>query len=246
MKKYFQAPWTIKDVGTILAITGILLAVAFFLTNFLDIKLHMIESKYKSLYLLGFLILQWLIIIIPWLSLSLKKYKLSFKSLGIIKTGVWETIKLVFSGYFLFLGITLIISLIVIYTGIQIPGYQIQQKLLPLFGDSTLNIALTGIAVVIIAPVLEEIFFRGFLLRSLSDKWGIAWGSILSAALFAIIHMQFESIIPIFILGLIINSLVIRSKSILPSIFFHVFNNAIAFSVEILLLKDIIKIEEII
>ncbi len=92
---------------------------------------------------------------------------------------------------------------------------------------------------------MEEVFFRGFLLRAFSNKWGMIYGSIISAALFAILHMQPEVIIPIFILGLIINSIVIKSRSIIPAICFHAFNNAIAFTIEILILKDIIAIEEI-
>jgi len=58
--------------------------------------------------------------------------------------------------------------------------------------------------------------------------------------------MQWQSIIPIFILGLIINRIVINNKSIMPAICFHIFNNAIAFTIQILIIKDFIKFDEMI
>lgn len=246
MKKYFQAPWNTKDIIiTILAAAG-LLGIAFFGMRYFGIEKLIKDSEYKSLYLLILFVVQWVLIAIPLIILTLIKYKFNRKTFGLTRTGVWKTIKLVFSGYLLFLGITLVISLIIFYTGWKIPGYQVQERILPLFGDNLVSLIISGVLIIAIAPFIEEIFFRGFLLRSISNKWGIIYGSIISAALFALLHLQPSSIIPIFILGLIINSLVIRSKSIIPAIAFHMFNNAIAFTIEILLLKEIIKIEELV
>ncbi len=246
MKKYFQAPWSTKDIIiTILAAAG-LLGIAFFGMRYFGIEKLIEDSEYKSLYFLVLFVVQWILISIPLIILTLIKYKFNGKTFGLVRTSIWKTIKLVFSGYLLFLGITLVISLIIFYTGWKIPGYQIQERILPLFGDNLIELIISGILIVAIAPIIEEIFFRGFLLRSISNKCGVIYGSIISAALFALLHLQLSSIIPIFILGLIINSLVIRSKSIIPAIAFHMFNNAIAFTIEILLLKEIIKIEELI
>lgn len=246
MKKYFQAPFSLKDVIIVLIILSFLLTAAFIGIKFTGIKETLNKSSYKDYYFLIMFLIQWIIMLAPLFIITLKKYKFTLEGFGFLKIKILQILKLVLSGYLLYLGIAFIVNLIIIYTGIKIPGFQIQERLLPIFGENTLGLIIAGILIVLVAPVLEEIFFRGFLLRTLVNKWGIVLGSIISSALFAVLHLQFGSIIPVFILGLIINWMVIRSKSILPSIFFHIFNNAIAFTIELLILKEIIKIEEII
>lgn len=245
MKKYFQAPFSLKDVIIVLMTLSFLLTGAFIGIKFTGIKEALNKSSYKSYYFSIMFLIQWIIMLTPLFILTFRKYKFTLEGFGFSKVKILQILKLVLSGYLLYLGISFIVNLIIIYTGIKIPGFQIQEKLLPILGENTLSLIIAGILIVLVAPILEEIFFRGFLLRTLVNKWGIVLGSIISSALFAVLHLQFGSIIPIFILGLIINWMVIRSKSILPSIFFHVFNNAIAFTIELLILKEIIKIEEI-
>ncbi|MBT7736955.1 CPBP family intramembrane metalloprotease [Candidatus Peregrinibacteria bacterium] len=135
--------------------------------------------------------------------------------------------------------------MLVLYTNLKIPGFQAQENIIPFFGESTSSIIVAGIVAIALAPVVEEIFFRGFLLRSLSNQWGTLAGNLITAGIFALFHMQWQNIIPIFILGIIINSITIRSKSIIPSIAFHAFNNAIAFILSVLIIKDVIPIENI-
>lgn len=246
MSKYFQAPWNTKDIIiTILMVIG-LLGISLYVIDFFNVKELIEGSENKGLFLLLIFVLQWVLIATPLLVLTGIKYKLSFKNFGINKVSVWNVVKLVALGYLLFIGITFIINLIILYTDIRIPGYQIQERVLPLFGDNILSLIISGVLIIAVAPVVEEIFFRGFLLRSLSNKMGIFYGSVLTALIFALLHLQPNSIIPVFILGLIINSLVIKSKSIIPAIAFHVFNNAIAFTIEILILKEVIQIEKLI
>lgn len=246
MRKYFQAPWSIKDVIITLLVIVALLGIALLGLWYFDVKELVEGSEHTSLYLLLLFLVQWVLIIIPLLVITGIKYKFSWKGFGMTKIGVYKVFKLVLGGYLLFLGISLIISLIILYTGLKIPGYQVQERILPLFSDNTLTLVLSGFIIVVIAPFLEELFFRGFLLRTLSNKTGIVYGSILTAAIFALLHLQLGSVIPIFILGLIINSLVIKGKSIVPAIAFHMFNNAVAFTLEVLILKDVVKFEELV
>ncbi len=246
MKKYFQAPWSTKDIIITIIIAFGLLGISLLAMDAYNVKESIEGSEHKSLYLLLIFVLQWVLIAVPLLVLTWVKYNLNFKNFGINKVSFWNVIKLVFLGYLLFLGITFIINLIILYTDFRIPGYQIQERVLPLFGDNLVSLIISGVLIVIVAPIIEEVFFRGFLLRTLSNKMGIFYGSIFAALIFALLHLQPNSIIPIFILGLIINSLVIKSKSIIPAIVFHVFNNAVAFTIELLILKEVVKIEEIV
>lgn len=236
MKKYFQAPWSLKDLIMVFAIIGALLGI-----SLVGMYIAKIESPIEVIFLL-----QWMLITAPLIIFTFKKYGFKWKHFGFRRIGAWKTIKLVVNGFLLYLGITFVISLIILYTNIKIPGYQMQEQILPLFGNDTSGIITAGIIIILLAPFLEELFFRGFLLRTLLNKVGIIYGSVLSALIFAAFHVQWQSIIPIFILGLIINSIVIKSRSIWPAIFFHIFNNAAAFTLQILILKEVISLENLV
>lgn len=251
MKKYFQATWNSRDVQVITLITLSLILVVILLSAFWAMG-YIPEPPYYGLiknnifYKLGLMLLQEIILLAPLSIYTWRKHGFKLAHFGFQKVGFFRTIFSVAGGYIAYLGITALITAFIIFTNIKIPGYQIQESIFKIFGDKNLELIITGIIVVGIAPFVEEIFFRGFFLRFFVDKTGTFYGSIISALIFALFHMQWQSIIPIFILGLILNYLVIRHKSIVPAIIFHVINNGIAFTLQILILKDIIQIDSII
>lgn len=57
---------------------------------------------------------------------------------------------------------------------------------------------LLGLAV-IIAPISEEVLFRGILLPALSRQWGIGWAIVVSSILFALVHFHIPSMVPLFV-----------------------------------------------
>lgn len=244
MKKYFQAPWGFKD----LIVIGISIVVLFIAAGFIfyltGIPKESGAPEYKFLYTTIVFLIQWIIVVLPLVVITSMKYGFKFKFFGFEKIKIFEILKLVALSYLIYIGITFIVSIITIFSDTKIPGYQMQENIIPYFGDSITALASAGILIVLIAPFLEEIFFRGFLLRAFVNKIGIFFGSIVSAVLFALVHFQWQSIIPIFILGLIINRIVIKSRSILPAIAFHIFNNGIVFAIEILIEKEVISIEK--
>ena len=87
---------------------------------------------------------------------------------------------------------------------------------------------LTVIALAVITPIAEEAFFRGFVLRGLVNRWGMAPGIIVSAAIFAALHFQPSIIIPVFITGLLLGALYWQTGSIWPGIGVHAGQNLIA------------------
>lgn len=86
----------------------------------------------------------------------------------------------------------------------------------------------TVIALAVVTPIAEEIFFRGFLLRGLVNRWGVAPGIIVSAAVFAGLHFQPPVIVPVFITGLLLGLLYWQTGSLWPGIFVHAAQNLIA------------------
>lgn len=83
----------------------------------------------------------------------------------------------------------------------------------------------------IIAPIVEEVFFRGFVFTGLRGRWNWRRAALVSAALFAIAHVLPTSLFPIFILGLIFAFLYQFSGSIWPAILMHMLTNALALSI---------------
>lgn len=251
MKKYFQAVWASKDVKIITLITLGLILLVIIPQTLLTLG-YLPEPPYYSVfkdnifYKLGLILLQEIILLAPLLIYTKKKYGLRFESFGLQNIGFFKSVFYAIEGYIAYIGITVLVTVFILFTNIKIPGYQVQESIFNIFGSGNLELIIAGIIVVGIAPFVEEIFFRGFFLRFFVDKIGIFYGSIVSALIFAVFHLQWQSIIPIFILGLIINYLVVKHKSIVPAIIFHVINNGIAFTLQILILKDIIQIDSII
>lgn len=73
----------------------------------------------------------------------------------------------------------------------------------------------------IVAPLVEEIFFRGFLFQGFRQKYGWLPALLLSSALFSLAHLDPVSLIPTFILGCVLAYVYHRSNSVWPGIIFH-------------------------
>lgn len=87
------------------------------------------------------------------------------------------------------------------------------------------RLALDIVAIVIVAPVVEEILFRGFLLHRWAARWGTMAGVILSSALFAVMHIE---LVGHFIFGVAMSALYVRTRSLWVPIAAHALNNAFA------------------
>lgn len=83
----------------------------------------------------------------------------------------------------------------------------------------------------VLAPIAEEIYFRGFVFRSYLGARGplVAYGA--TSLLFASLHLNLPAIPPIVALSLIFCFVYQRTGSIVPSIIGHALNNAVAFSI---------------
>ncbi len=100
------------------------------------------------------------------------------------------------------------------------------EKLMELFKlDASLWKSFLIIAVT--PGVCEEIMFRGFLMRFYENN-GKTTAVVISALLFAAFHLDPFRFIPVFILGLLLGYLTIRSGSIVNSMIAHTLNNGLA------------------
>ncbi len=90
------------------------------------------------------------------------------------------------------------------------------------------HLFLAILATVILAPVCEEMVYRGALLGGLTKKIGAIPALILSSLCFSLMHMNPEQTVYQFCLGFVAGYLAICTRSILPSILLHATNNLIA------------------
>jgi membrane protease YdiL (CAAX protease family) len=79
----------------------------------------------------------------------------------------------------------------------------------------------------VVAPFVEEVFFRGFVFTGLIGRWDWKKAALVSAGLFAIAHLVPTSFLPIFFLGLIFAVLYQSSGSIWPAILMHMLFNTV-------------------
>lgn len=108
-------------------------------------------------------------------------------------------------------------------------GAQLQsQSIVPRLDVSGVGFALTFFAAAIVAPIVEEIFFRGFVYAGLRARWGVAGALLLSAVFFTALHFTLDLFVPIFILGVFLAWVYEKTGSLYPGILLHASNNAIA------------------
>ena len=82
----------------------------------------------------------------------------------------------------------------------------------------------------LLAPLAEEMVFRGAILRSLLRWKSNPWiGIVISAILFAVIHMNPAQMPHAFLIGLLLGWMYWRTDSIVPGIVYHWVNNTVAY-----------------
>jgi membrane protease YdiL (CAAX protease family) len=77
------------------------------------------------------------------------------------------------------------------------PAKQIDEE----FYQHTAALVVLGLAVVLVAPMAEEIFFRGFLFGGLSQSLGVLPAALISGFVFSIAHANVGLIIPFTLIG---------------------------------------------
>ncbi len=83
--------------------------------------------------------------------------------------------------------------------------------------------ALVIFLLIVYAPLVEELVFRGILLQRWSMKWGLPWGIAASSALFGLLH--FNNPLGLMLFGLVMGLLYVRTQSLWVPIICHGLNN---------------------
>jgi membrane protease YdiL (CAAX protease family) len=99
--------------------------------------------------------------------------------------------------------------------------------------ESTLALVASALLVIVLAPVVEEFFFRGFMYRALRTRMGVLAAAAVDGGLFGLIHSTsgVDAVPILVVLGVTFCLVYERTGSLYPVIALHAFNNAIAYGV---------------
>lgn len=94
--------------------------------------------------------------------------------------------------------------------------------------DDPVAVAFLVLVVVVGAPVIEELFYRGLWFRSMEKRWSTVVAVVGTSVLFGAIHLQPYDLLPLGLFGLVAALLVARTGRLGPAIWAHVAFNLTA------------------
>lgn len=103
-------------------------------------------------------------------------------------------------------------------------------------GGSVLGVISLAVALPIFAPVFEELLFRGTLCRN-NEPLGQWFAVIVSSVMFGLWHLNYTQLLPAAVIGVFAGILMIKTRSIIPSMLLHFVMNFIGL-IQILCLND--------
>lgn len=170
----------------------------------------------------GILATQWLIIL-PLALLYLRKHNLRLSIFVRIaplkKQYIPVIVVLAFSSWIVGMFLGTAVAELLSSQGLHIP-----QEIIP-YPETTRQLTLYFLGMVVSASICEEIFFRGTIMPTIEQQ-GPLQGVVFSAFLFALVHLSILSVISIFILGLLIGVVVIKTRSLWAGVLLHALHNS--------------------
>lgn len=202
----YSVPWSVGDTWLGVGLLAILFVVLIFALVLGLIDTRLIQSAGSLLVELIFLLPVFLIFAwrhIHWKFLGFGKFPLKTLGIGIV---------LLFAGYMIIIPHNYLLYEL----GVDTQGDQIFEIFSKL--ESPAWFIAAG---AIVAPLVEEIFFRGFLLQGFRQKYGGLSAILLSSFIFASAHLDPVAFIPTLVLGCVLAYMYHISNSVWPGIIFH-------------------------
>jgi uncharacterized protein len=101
--------------------------------------------------------------------------------------------------------------------------------------EGVIGSIVAGVLIVLVAPVTEEIFFRGFMFNGLRQGTPFVAAALISAAIWGLFHYTgpetWGVVLQLTVFGVALAWLYERTGSLYPTIAVHAFNNAVAFAI---------------
>ena len=158
-------------------------------------------------------------------ALVLSFYKEKLSSLGLTTKQLPKALLYGVVGFF----VTFILTYIATYPIQQHFGVDPTQQALSQSATVPGLLPLVLLSGVIIAPIAEEIVFRGYLYKAFRDRFKPWYATIMSAALFSAIHLEPLAAVPLFVIGVALAYVYEMTDNLMAPIALHMLNNAVAF-----------------
>lgn len=206
----YSVPWSIGDtwIGVILLA---LLNVGLLIIALQDIRTELVQSAALILVQLAYLIP--ILLIFTW-------RRIHWKHLGFGQFD-WNTLALGCGLLIASYVVIILHNLILMALGVDTQGEAIFR-----FFDTLESPVWFFFVGAVLAPIVEEIFFRGFLFQGFRQRYGWVNSMLLSSAIFAAAHLDLVALIPTFILGCLLAYMYHRSNSVWPGVILHFLVNA--------------------
>jgi membrane protease YdiL (CAAX protease family) len=162
---------------------------------------------------------------LPWL---IFKRRTTRADLALTTFPTWLDIILAPTGFVVYVAAS---ALLLFLAGILMPWIDLNQVQDTGFSGVTVRYEyiLAFVTLVVIAPVAEEILFRGYLFGKLLKHVPVWVAVLLTSAVFAAIHGAWNVAIDVFALSIVLCIVRLLSKSLWPAILLHMIKNGIAF-----------------
>jgi membrane protease YdiL (CAAX protease family) len=131
------------------------------------------------------------------------------------------------AAFFWVIPVALVAAYVVSYVN-EIVFHPAEQEIVDAFPPTAGGIILFAIVAVVMAPLFEELYFRGFLFKGFATSWGWGWGAVASAAIFSLAHMQLTLFLPLFALGFGLAWVYRHTGSLWTSITLHAIFNGVS------------------
>ena len=164
-------------------------------------------------------------IFVPWLII---KNKTTREELGIRGLPTWSDLLLAPIGFIVFMFVaTILLALLQKF----LPGVDWQQNQNVGFSNllTQSDFMLTFVMLVIVAPIAEEVIFRGWLYGKLRAKIPAIPAIILVSILFGIVHGQWNVGVTVFVMSIVMCTLREITGTIWGGVLLHIIKNGVAF-----------------
>lgn len=220
-------PWGIADLlkaGIILVFMSYIIGMAeASIVRILDLgiepKMRMILNTFFIDVTAGIVILYFVIV----------KYKEKLAALGLKFTSFIKNILSGLISYIFILPLLLVILIVSVWF-LNLLGYSPPpQPVFEIFMEEKKSVVLLylTIFVSVFGPIVEEMFFRGFMYSAVKKRFGILAGALVSASIFSLLHSNIFGFLPIMTLGVLLAYLYETTGSLVASITVHILHNSI-------------------
>ncbi len=158
---------------------------------------------------------------------------ISLRRLGFVLPRRWGIIGIVWTGSYAVLVAYQVVLALLDQAGIDVSRFRSGNPLPVDLDDGVALVVLLGIAVVVVAPLSEELFFRALIFRGLRGYWRLLPSLAVSGLIFGAFHGNLSVVIPFTFVGALFAWGYEESDSLITPIVAHVLVNSVSFALTI-------------